>query len=601
MKKGKRYKSLYLPALTIVATVLTLLIIIAVSTYRNISRERGRVEESLLREGLVIIRAIEAVVRADLPSASPDVSRIQKLTEELSREPGIAGIHLFDGVGNLLVASPAGEEKKARASTKIQDVPSLTLLLKERGVITRYQSTQSGERNFEVIKPFRPLSHRASLTLLRDGEKKVDPKEEPLNQWAKDKIISLRFRLGTFEKARKEDIQHAFLMGAILVVLGTGALYFIFIVQSYYLVDRTLAQMKTYTENVVESMADGLISVDNNKKIVTLNRRAAEFLGDEEKNLKGLKISNIFDLDIETLLKDKKMIIRDMEVEIKPSSGGRIPLSLSAAPLKDETGREMGLVLLLRDLREIRELQEKVRRSERLASLGRLAAGVAHEIRNPLSSIRGFAQYFMRRLKGHEEEEGYASIMVKEVDRLNRVITELLDFARPQEPHREPQALEEIVDYSLKLLEPEFSQKKIKIEKSFEPDLPKAEVDRDQISQAFLNLILNSLESIEGEGKIKVSLKKMGEPNALAITLMDTGRGIGREDLGKVFEPFFSTKRKGSGLGLAIVHQIVEGHGGDIAVESQEGMGTTFRITLPVSKKFGVPSSELGVKNLEKL
>jgi two-component system sensor histidine kinase HydH len=184
---------------------------------------------------------------------------------------------------------------------------------------------------------------------------------------------------------------------------------------------------------------------------------------------------------------------------------------------------------------------------------------------------------------------------------LNRVITELLDFARPKEPHREPQALEEIVDYSLKLLEPEFSQKKIKIEKSFEPDLPKAEVDRDQISQAFLNLILNSLESIEGEGKIKVSLKKMGEPHALAITLMDTGRGIGREDLGKVFEPFFSTKRKGSGLGLAIVHQIVEGHGGDIAVESQEGMGTTFRITLPVSKKIGVPSSKLGVKNLEKL
>jgi two-component system sensor histidine kinase HydH len=583
VKKGKRYKTLYLPALIIVATVLTLLIVIAVSTYRNISRERGRVEESLLREGLVIIRAIEAVVRAELPSALPDISRMQKLIEELSREPGIAGIHLFDGGGNLLVASPAGEAKEKIAREKIQDVPSLTLLLKERGVITRYQPAQGGERTFEVIKPFRPLSYKAPLALLRESERKLDPAEEPLNQWAKDKIISLRLRLGTFEKARKEDIHHAFLMGGILVVLGTGALYFIFIVQNYYLVDRTLAQMKTYTENVVESMADGLISVDNDKKIVTLNRRAAEFLGDEEENLKGLKISNIFDLDIETLLKDQKMIIRDMEVEIKPPSGGRIPLSLSAAPLKDETGREMGLVLLLRDLREIRDLQEKVRRSERLASLGRLAAGVAHEIRNPLSSIRGFAQYFMRRLKGQEEEQGYASIMVKEVDRLNRVISELLDFARPKEPHREPQALEEIIDYSLKLLQSEFSQLKIKVEKSFEPDLPKVEVDRDQISQAFLNLFLNSLESIEGEGKIKVSLKRISQPPALEVAIMDTGRGIAREDLGKVFEPFFSTKRKGSGLGLAIVHQIVEGHGGNIAVDSQEGRGTTFRITLPVS------------------
>ncbi|MDO9211246.1 MAG: hypothetical protein Q7V48_10965, partial [Deltaproteobacteria bacterium] len=137
MKKGRPYKSLYLPALVIVGTVLTLLIVIAVSTYRNLSRERGRVEESLLREGLVIIRAIEAVVRAELPSALPDVSRIQKITEELSREPGIAGIHLFDGGGNLLVASPAGQEQEKIARKKIQDVPSLTLLLKERGVITR--------------------------------------------------------------------------------------------------------------------------------------------------------------------------------------------------------------------------------------------------------------------------------------------------------------------------------------------------------------------------------------------------------------------------------------------------------------------------------
>jgi two-component system sensor histidine kinase HydH len=339
-------------------------------------------------------------------------------------------------------------------------------------------------------------------------------------------------------------------------------------------------------------MTDGLISVDNDKKIVTLNRKAAEFLGSEEINLKGLKISTIFDLDIERLLKDKTTVIRDMEVEIKPPAGGRIPLSLSAAPLKDETGREMGSVLLLRDLREIRDLQEKVRRSERLASLGRLAAGIAHEIRNPLSSIRGFAQYFMRRLKGQEEEQGYASIMVKEVDRLNRVITELLDFARPKEPHREPQSLEEIANYSLMLLNSEFSQKKIIIEKFFAPNLPKLEVDRDQISQALLNLFLNSLESMEGGGKIEISLKRIDQPLALEVAVTDTGRGIAKEDLGKVFEPFFSTKRKGSGLGLAIVHQIVTSHGGDIAVNSREGMGTTFRITLPVNERIAVPRSE---------
>jgi two-component system sensor histidine kinase HydH len=578
MKKGKRYRSLYLPALTIVATVLTLLIVISVSTYRNISRERGRTEDSLLRESRVIIRAIEAGVRAGSPSIRPDISRIRKIVEEVSHEPAIAAILLFDGRGDPVVSVPDKQTEKVR------DALSLGLLLREKGLVTRYHEVAGGEPTFEVIKPFRPFSHEDPLAFAREAEGRIEPQGEPWYPWAKDKMISISLRLGTFKKARQEDIHHAFLMGAILVVLGTGALYFIFIVQNYYLVDRSLAQMKTYTENVVESMADGLISIDNEKKIVTLNRRAGEILGVAEEELKGKKIEEVLGQDIEAVLRseEKRVIIRDREMELHHRSGKEIPLSLSRTPLKDEMGREMGSVLLLRDLREIRDLQEKVRRSERLASLGRLAAGVAHEIRNPLSSIRGFAQYFMNRLKGHEEEQGYASIMVKEVDRLNRVITDLLDFARPKEPHREPHSLENILDHSLKLLEPELTRKKVGIEKEFEPDLPPVLTDRDQISQAFLNLLLNSLESIDGGGKIRIRLKKSRGQPSVEVSIADTGRGIPQQDLEKVFEPFFSTKRKGTGLGLAIVHQIVESHGGDIEVESREEVGTTFRITLPV-------------------
>ena len=401
-------------------------------------------------------------------------------------------------------------------------------------------------------------------------------------------MISVRLRLGTFETAREQDIHHALLMGAILVILGGGALYFIFIVQSYYLVDRSLARMKTYTENVVESMADALISIDKEKKIVTLNRRAAEILGGSERELKGKGIAEVLGQDVEELLRweEPRSIIRDQEIEVNHRSEKAIPLSLSAAPLKDEMGREMGSVLLLRDLREIRDLQEKVRRSERLASLGRLAAGVAHEIRNPLSSIRGFAQFFMQRFKGQEKEQEYSSLMVKEVDRLNRVITELLDFARPKEPHREPHSLENILDHSLKLLEPELARKRVEIEKEYEPSLPSVGVDRDQFSQAFLNLLLNSLESMEEGGKIKIVLEEENEngQGSLKVCITDTGRGIPQEDLEKVFDPFFSTKRKGTGLGLAIVHQIVEQHRGDITVKSREGEGTTFRITLPLNR-----------------
>jgi two-component system, NtrC family, sensor histidine kinase HydH len=579
MKKGRTYKSLYLPALIIVATVLTLLIVIAVSTYRNISRDRERAEDLLVREGLLIIRAVEAGLRAEPPSPRPDISRLQKIVEEVSRDPSIAGILLFDGKGEVVASSPAGE-----APEKMREVSSLDLWLKEKGVVTRYLQTSGEDQVFEVIESFRPYAYKTPLPRRHETEEKADFRGEPLRAWAKDKLISVRLRLGPFEQARQQDLHHALLMGAILVILGTGALYFIFIVQNYYLVDRTLARMKTYTENVVESMADALISIDNEKKIVTLNRRAGEILGVAEKELKGKGIGEVLGKKGEKLLQgeENRAIVRDEEIKVKQRSGKEIPLSLSAAPLKDDLGQAIGSVLLLRDLREIRDLQEKVRRGERLASLGRLAAGVAHEIRNPLSSIRGFAQYFRNRFKDREEELEYASIMVKEVDRLNRVITELLDFARPKEPHREPHSLENVFDYSLRLLQPELAKKQVEVERDFEPHLPLVRVDRDQISQAILNLLLNSLESINEGGKIRVRLGKKDSSPSLQVAISDTGRGIPQEDLGKVFEPFFSTKRKGTGLGLAIVHQIVASHGGDITVESQEGMGTTFRITLPI-------------------
>lgn len=579
MKKGKSYKSLYLPAWTIVAAVLTLLLVIVVSTYRNMSRERGRMEDSLVREGLVIIRAIEASVRADFPSSLPDAKRLQTLVEEVSREPEVAAIAIFDRSGNIVAASrPAGSVPE-----KIRGAPSLALLLKDRGMVTRYEEQPGEVRVFEVIQPFRPFLYQTPPSLRRTVESRSALQETPLRRWAGDKMIALSLRLAAFETARREDRRHTLLMAAILIVLGTGALYFIFIVQNYYLVDRTLDRMKGYTENVVESMADGLLSIDRDGRIVTLNRQAFQILGSSRELLEGRKITDILGEGVGEILgsAQKQGLVREREIDVRRDPDGMIPLSLSAAPLRDEKGREMGMVLLIKDLREIRDLQGKVRRSERLASLGRLAAGVAHEIRNPLSSIRGFAQYFVRRFHGQPEEEGYASVMVKEVDRLNRVITELLDFAGPKEPRREPRSLEDIADHALKLLSPDLAARNVEVFKEYEPGLPAVSIDRDQMSQVFLNLLLNAIESMEGGGEIRLTLRRCGLPPGIEAAIADTGAGIPAEDLEKVFEPFFSRKRKGTGLGLAIVHQIIENHRGEIRVESDPGRGTTFRINLP--------------------
>jgi two-component system, NtrC family, sensor histidine kinase HydH len=588
MAKGKSYRSLYLPAWTIVAAVFTLLLIIAISTYRNMSRETGRMEDSLVREGLVIIRAIEASVRADFPSRLPDAERLQKLVEEVAREPEVAIITIFDNRGNVVAtSSPAGP-----GSDTFAGVSSLKLLLQERGMVTRYRPQPDRAQFFEIIQPFRPFTY-AAPPVSRAAEERAVSLERPLRQWAADKMISLGLRLATFETARREDRHHTLLMAAILVVLGTGALFFIFVVQNYYLVDRTLDRMKSYTENVVESMADGLLSIDREGRIVTLNRQASEILGSGRERLEGRDLTDVLGEGVGEIVSSAKgqSFVRDREVDIRRPAG-LIPLNLSVAPLRDENGQEMGSVLLIQDLREIRNLREKVRRSERLASLGRLAAGVAHEIRNPLSSIRGFAQYFVKRFSGQSEEEGYASVMVKEVDRLNRVITELLDFAGPKEPHRELQSLEAIVEHTLKLLAPDLAAHGVKVERGYDAGIKPVSVDRDRISQVFLNIILNAIESMDQGGKMRIMLNGRSSPPAVEISIADTGAGIPPADLEKVFEPFFSTKRKGTGLGLAIVHQIVESHGGTIRAESVAGKGTTFRIYLPEDGATALQSAE---------
>jgi two-component system sensor histidine kinase HydH len=441
MEKGKRYKSLYLPAWSIVAAVLTLLVVIAISTYRNMSRERGRMEESLIREGLVIIRAVEASVRADFPSVSPDADRLRKLVAEVSREPEVASIIIFAHEGVVVAASPSASP----ADGTVREASSLQVLLQEKGMVTRYRQLPKGERVFEVIQPFRPYP----VPLLRDA--RTVAAKGTLRQWSEDKVIALSLRLATAETARRQDRHHTLLMAAILVVLGTGALYFVFIVQNYYLVDRTLGRMQSYTENVVESMADGLLSIDRDGRIVTFNRQAGEIFGAGPGTLEGRNINDVLGGAWDETLDPAGggMVVREKQMDIRRRGrDGKIPISVSVAPLRDEAGQDQGRVLLIKDLREIRDLEEKVRRSERLASLGRLAAGVAHEIRNPLSSIKGFAQYFAKRFKGQEEEEGYAAVMVKEVDRLNRVITELLDFAGPKEPRREPHSLEHIAEHA---------------------------------------------------------------------------------------------------------------------------------------------------------
>jgi two-component system sensor histidine kinase HydH len=383
-----------------------------------------------------------------------------------------------------------------------------------------------------------------------------------------------------FKEIRHQDIMLAIFMGAVLFIIGSAGIYFVFVVQNAYLVRRTLDEMRTYTRNVLESMANGLITVDRSLCVATFNPTALEILGKTKEDVAGRPISELLPLEneIKKVLSDSESIL-EKEVKITSERKGKDFLFLSVSPLKEPDSHiARGAVIILRDVTMIRELEQKVILSEKFAALGRLSAGVAHEIRNPLNSIRGFIQYFQKKLSLEEEDYRYTDLMITEVDRLNRVISKLLAFSKPREPRLSIRSPYEILDHCIRVIEREAQGEGL-IRTTYADEMPLVLMDTDQITQVFLNILINAVEATPKGGKIFVKCE-LDEPGRLRIAVEDTGEGIPKENIDKLFDPFFSTKKKGTGLGLAIVKSIIEAHDGEIDVESEPGKGTRFIITL---------------------
>ena len=258
-------------------------------------------------------------------------------------------------------------------------------------------------------------------------------------------------------------------------------------------------------------------------------------------------------------------------------------MEVSVSSLAGEDGSSWGQVILFRDMTEVQDLKREIEKSHRLASLGRLAAGVAHEIRNPLSSIKGFATYFKERYRDNPDDQRTAEIMIQEVDRLNRVIGQLLEFARPVAIEKKPTSLHTLIHHSLRMVERQAQEKGITIRKDLSPLVDRVSVDADRINQVLLNLYLNAIEAMEKGGALSVVLGRDSDQKRVKIIVSDTGVGIEEKDLQHIFDPYFTTRQSGTGLGLAIVHNIIESHMGEVRVQSQVGTGTSIIIFLPDS------------------
>jgi two-component system sensor histidine kinase HydH len=400
-------------------------------------------------------------------------------------------------------------------------------------------------------------------------------------------VIHLGLHTDEFLMAQKQDFRHSLFMGGMLVLLGSGGLYFLFLYQGMLVTRLTLANMKLYTRNIIESMPDGLITLDAKGTVVSCNPRANEFTGVDINAVQGKNPEELF-AGWPDFFMEAYGGISSFSYTFVHADGKEIPVEISSSPLFDELGNNTGAVLLLRDLREIRSMQEKLARSRHLASLGRMAAGIAHEIRNPLGTLRGFAQYFGSKAEDEASKE-YSDLMIGEVDRLNAIISSLLQFSRPRDPDFAPVDISGLLEKAGKLLENDFIQGGVTFH--LENDCPGSiEADADLLLQVLLNLLKNGINATgnsKTEKKVTLSCENDPETNYISITVTDTGVGMGREEREKMFDPFFTTRKTGTGLGLAVSHQIIEQHEGVFEVRSRPGRGTEIIIMLP--KQTGAP------------
>jgi len=344
-------------------------------------------------------------------------------------------------------------------------------------------------------------------------------------------------------------------------------------------------------------MASGLVSINLDGRIISFNELAKDLLGFEPKGTKGIDLKSILDFQVAGIqqVMDHCVTITDKEIRYLKDRNETIPLSISVSPIRDQDGGCSGAVLILRDLRKIKQLEDQVRRSEKLAAVGQLAAGLAHEIRNPLSSIRGFTQFLRHALKERPKEQEYAEIMIKEIDRINRVVTDLLSFASPKAAEAKPTDPNELVDHVIRLIEADARAKNATIHYDILSGTSTPILDAYQITQALLNLLLNSLKFIEPGGTINIKAFWEDNGSRFVFQVEDNGPGIPKENLPKIFDPFFTTRETGTGLGLAIVYKIVENHQGEIDVESPpsgKNRGCRFLLRIPINPSIPGDSSQ---------
>ncbi len=555
----------------IIGSVCILALILLVLALKNVRREQAFVTRALLSEADILMNSLEASSRSGMmgmhmmgqgmscgrSGGGWGRQQLQLLMEQTAEQPEVFYVRLVAEGGRIMADSDPHSVDARIAFTP--PPPGKTV----------YRFIDNGAEVFQVTRRYRPWTKPVS--------KRPDYCSLPAGIGDQKLYLVVGLDPTPFEAARRQDFAQTLFLFGVMFLVGAAGFVSLFWAGHYRAARKSLRSIESFTATIIDQMPVALIQTDRSGGILRTNASAAEILDGLLTEAHSIEEIPCF----VPLLKELQERRAPMERELRcaANAAGDIPLWANASPLKDATGRVSGYLFLFTDRSDVEQLERQLRRHERMAALGRLAAGIAHEIRNPLSSIKGFAAILDRKVGSDQDARRITRVMQQEVERLNRAITELLEFARPMELNRRPVEVRELLEHAVRLVEDDARQHGVEVTLRVEPPELQACVDPDRFAQIILNLELNALQSMADGGRLQLHAAADGDE--MILTVEDTGSGIDPADLPHIFDPYFTTKAQGVGLGLAIVNKLVEAHGGEIDVSSCPGAGTRFVIHLP--------------------
>ncbi len=578
--------------------VAILAVVVTVWALRDIQRNRETTGMLLAQQGAGLIKALEAGARTGMRGRLGREARLQGLLEEAGRQDNILFIAVTDRNGRILAHSDPERTQQVlfppdamqqfhpgpRAASRLVSAPRDGSPGDPAG---RLEDAPGDVflvyRDF--LDPHEARNRRGMHEFLCPGS---CPPDRAARQFGPSLTIFVGLDPEPFFDAVHSDARATIIFAVLILAAGGAAIAALSWAARARVSGRQLSEARAFTDELVANLPAGLIACDASGLVVSMNESAARLLHLNPAECIGREPSAFLTKELHDALALAHAGERVVEQEITLPAGNRNnpererTLLVSASAVATATGENAGCVLILRDVSELKRLEEQVRRQEKLAAVGQLAAGVAHEIRNPLSSIKGFAVHLGSRFPEDSPDARAAQTLVAETDRLNRVVTELIEYARPTEASRTPTDPEAVIDHTLRLLRQDASEAGVSMH--FEPceDLPSVNIDPDRVSQALLNLCLNAIQAMDEGGKITVRACVLD--GALEIEVEDTGPGIDPEVYEQIFDPYYTTKPRGQGLGLAVVRKVAEAHGGRVDIHSAPGAGSRFTLVLPTTR-----------------